>query len=359
VLAAIARALPDGIVLDLRPNAVVVDSPHVLARRQECVMVCGAAVVLDLCFAAMTVSPTTIVRRRVQIDFGTVPPGPWFPAGGWIEVVFNAASISFPLAERFGIDALRDSRGRIEDPELLKQIGGFLHQEAMHDRVHTACNDMLARHNPRCIRAERVSAGVFRLLSRTPLAFRLSVSAGMEHVAALLAEVVLQHDKELHDVLPAPVADLWVWHAVEETEHKAVCFDVHAAAVGTGFLAYVNRVFGMLIATPLFLLVMLGIGAAVQGSPRPAPVKPSAPAADARPPDRFTGRNILGVLRAAIPWRQYFSYYRPSFHPWEHDNSHLVTDWKARYPHFGSSPNASASTDRVPDPQLSASPARA
>ena len=167
----------------LRPNAVVVDGPHVLARRRECVIICSAAVVLDLCFAAMTVSPTTIVRRRVQIDFGTVPPGPWFPAGGWIEVVFNAASISFPLAERFGIDALRDCRARIQDPKLLKEIGGFLHQEAMHDRVHTACNDMLARHNPRVIRAERVSARIFRLLSRTPLAFRLSVSAGMEHVA--------------------------------------------------------------------------------------------------------------------------------------------------------------------------------
>lgn len=313
---------------------------------------------LDSCLAAMTVSPTIIVRRRVQIDFGTVPPGPWFPAGGWIEVLFNAASLSFPLAERFAIDALRDARARIQDPDLLKEIGGFLHQEAMHERVHKACNDMLARHNPRCMRAPRASAGAFRLLSRTPLALRLSVSAGMEHVAALLAEVVLQHDRELHDVLPAPVADLWVWHAVEETEHKAVCFDVHAAAVGTGFLAYANRVFGMLIATPLFLLVMLAIGAAVQGSPR-APAKPPAPAPEAKPRERFTGRNILGILRAAIPWRRYFTYYKPSFHPWEHDNSQIVADWKARNPYFGLSPDSSASTDQVPDRQPSASPVSA
>jgi len=307
----------------------------------------------------MTTSPTSIVRRRVQIDFSTVPPGPWFPAGGWIEVVFNAASLSFPLAERFGIEALRDARPRIQDPELQKEIGGFLHQEAMHERVHKACNDMLARHNPRCLRAARASEGAFRLLSRTPLALRLSVSAGMEHVAALLAEVVLQHDRELHDVLPAPVADLWVWHAVEETEHKAVCFDVHAAAVGTGFLAYVNRVFGMLIATPLFLLVMLAVGAAVQGSQR-APAKPPAPApappTEAKPRERFTGRNILGILRAAIPWRQYFTYYKPSFHPWKHDNSHILADWKARNPHFGLSPASSASTDQGSDQKLSAAP---
>jgi len=118
-------------------------------------------------------------------------------------------------------------------------------------------------------------------------------------------------------------------------------------------------VFGMLIATPLFLLVMLAVGAAVQGSPR-APAKPPAPApappTEAKPRERFTGRNILGILRAAIPWRQYFTYYKPSFHPWKHDNSHILADWKARNPHFGLSPASSASTDQGSDQKLSAAP---
>src|SRR4030095_11973037 len=42
------------------------------------------------------VVPTIIVRRQVEIDFAPVPAGPWFPAGGPLEGMFNAASLSFP-----------------------------------------------------------------------------------------------------------------------------------------------------------------------------------------------------------------------------------------------------------------------
>lgn len=271
-------------------------------------------------------------------------------------MLFNAASISFPLAERFGIAAVKDCRPRIKDPILLKQMGDLLYQEAMHDRVHTACNEMLARHNPRCSRAGRAAQGAFRFLSRMPLAFRISVVVGMEHIAALLAEVVLQHADYLHDKLPAPVVDLWVWHAIEETEHKAVCFDVHAAGVGTGFLAYVNRVLGMLTATPLFLLIMLGAGAVAQGSPKPPTASPQSPAADTSSDVPRGGPGVLGILRTVIPWRQYFSYYRPSFHPWQHDNSQFVAKWKAGHPYFGLAP---AATDPAHSQERAVSPAQA
>jgi predicted metal-dependent hydrolase len=40
-------------------------------------------------------------------------------------------------------------------------------------------------------------------------------------------------------------------------------------------------------------------------------------------------------MRELIPWRQYFSYYKTSFHPWDYDNSHFVAAWKQRYPDFG------------------------
>jgi predicted metal-dependent hydrolase len=44
---------------------------------------------------------------------------------------------------------------------------------------------------------------------------------------------------------------------------------------------------------------------------------------------------MLGLLYELVPWRLYFSYYRPSFHPWDHDNSRFVAEWKQRYPGFG------------------------
>lgn len=285
----------------------------------------------------MRVAPTTIVRRQVDIDFAPVPAGPWFPAGGPLEVMFNAASLSFPPTERFFIEAVRAYQDRIHDPELREQVRGFIFQEAMHNNVHIECNAMLARHYPNCRRAEQISIVTFRWLGRLPRWFRLSLSSALEHFTSMVADTLLRHPDDFRSIMPQEVADMWLWHAAEETEHKSVCLDVHRSVLGSGPVSYANRIVGMLLATPLFLFVMLLLGAVVLGRGRArssTPVEPIEPAA-AGGAGRFLGRNMLGLLWQGVPWRVYFSYYRPSFHPWDHDNSDLVAEWKQRYPEFG------------------------
>ncbi len=302
----------------------------------------------------MQTAPTTIVRRRVAIDFAPVPAGPWFPAGGPLEIMFNAASLSFPPTERFFIGAVRDYLDCLSDPALRDQVAGFIHQEAMHNRVHIDCNAMLARHYPNCRRAERVSIVTFRMLGRLPRWFRLSLSSALEHFTSMVADTLLRYPDGFREIVPPAIADMWLWHAAEETEHKSVCFDVHRAVLGAGPVSYLNRVVGMLLATPLFLFVMLLLGALVLGRGR-RPGDAPAPPAESPPPEpaapvqrveadeprdpgdasRFVGRNMLALLWEGVPWRVYFSYYRPSFHPWDHDNSHLIAEWNQRYPGFG------------------------
>jgi predicted metal-dependent hydrolase len=306
----------------------------------------------------MSASPT-IVRRQVKIDFDPVPAGPWFTAGGPLETMFNAASVSFPPTEKFFIAAVRDYQDRISDPILSEQVRGFIFQEAMHNKVHIDCNAMLARHNPSCRRAEAVTRRTFQVLSRLPRWFRLSLSSALEHFTSMAADTLLHYPDEFSQIVPTEVAQMWLWHAAEETEHKAVCFDVHRAVVGSGPLSYLNRIAGMLLATPLFLFVLLLMTATVMSWGRrrpsskgvaPAAVEEAVEAAgpgvsDANRQDpkstsasdasRFLGRSMLGLLRELVPWRLYFSYYRPSFHPWDHDNSHFISEWQKRYPSFG------------------------
>lgn len=273
--------------------------------------------------------------------------------------MFNAASLSFPPTERFFIAAVRAYEGKVTDPLLREQMRGFIHQEAMHNKVHLACNAMLARDNPNCRRAERVTVSTFAVLGRMPRAFRLSLSSALEHFTSMAADTLLHYPEEFSSIVPPEVARMWLWHAAEETEHKAVCFDVHRAVLGSGPLAYFNRLFGMMFATPLFLFVLLAITAAVLGnrrrgeaaaqtavvaesSPEKSPPTESPPAenpasgpAATSDAERFVGRGMLGLLYELVPWRLYFSYYRPSFHPWDHDNSGFVEAWKQRYPGFG------------------------
>jgi predicted metal-dependent hydrolase len=286
----------------------------------------------------MRVAPTTIARRRVDIDFDPVPVGPWFPAGGPLETMFNAASLSFPPTERFFISAVRDYVDRVSNPDLLQQVQGFIHQEAMHNKVHMACNDMLARHYANVHRAERISIVTFRGLGRLPRWFRLSLSSALEHFTSMVADTLLCHQDDFRQIVPPPIAEMWLWHAAEETEHKSVCFDVHRAVIGTGPVAYLSRILGMLVATPLFLFVMLLAVAFVLRRERPRESAPTAPTL-AEPiqgkVSRFVGRNMLALLWEGVPWRVYFSYYRPTFHPWDHDNSKLIAEWKQRYPDFG------------------------
>jgi predicted metal-dependent hydrolase len=291
----------------------------------------------------------SITRRRVAIDFDPVPPSPWFPAGGPLEVMFNAASLSFPPTERFFIQSVRDYQDRITDPQLMEQVRGFIHQEAMHNKVHLDCNAMLARDYERCHSAERVSLRVFKVLGILPRALRLSLSSAMEHFTAMAADTLLQYPHAFRQVVPRQVADMWLWHAVEETEHKAVCFDVHDAVIGRGPFAYLNRIVGMLLATPIFLFFLMLMTSIVLRSPKstgtPVPQEPIVVSeADAKDAARFIGKNMFGLLRELIPWRLYFDYYRPSFHPWNHDNAHYIDEWKALYPGFGTAHSGAANS---------------
>lgn len=286
----------------------------------------------------MPAAPIDIVRRHVEIDFAAVPPGPWFPPIGPLETMFHAASIAFPVTERFFIASVRAYEREIADPALREQVRAFVHQEAMHNKVHIDWNNTLARSNPRVRRAERASEITFAILGRLPRALRLSLSSALEHFTAMIAEMLLRHPREYLQIVPPEIARMWMWHAAEETEHKAVCFDVHQAVLGRGVLSYLNRVFGMLLATPIFAFVMIGLGSLLLGRPRrgtPGTLNVNFVLPEGSDARRFAGRGIVGLAIHVAPWRQYFSYYRPSFHPWDHDNSPLVAEWQARYPGFG------------------------
>ena len=64
---------------------------------------------------------------------------------------------------------------------------------------------------------------------RTPLAF----TAALEHYTATLAETLLSDEDARAEIGDDGVRSLLLWHALEESEHKAVAFDVYRAVGGT------------------------------------------------------------------------------------------------------------------------------
>src|SRR5690606_31564916 len=60
---------------------------------------------------------------------------------------------------------------------------------------------------------------------------QLAATVALEHFTAIMADTVLRHPHWLADADPH-MRRLWRWHALEETEHKSVAFDVYMQVCG-------------------------------------------------------------------------------------------------------------------------------
>ncbi|MGH8540879.1 MAG: metal-dependent hydrolase, partial [Stenotrophobium sp.] len=268
------------------------------------------------------------VRRDLRFDLPAARIGDWHGSGAHVAHFFNALSIFFPAGERFFIHSVRHYRDRVTDPELQKAITAFIGQEAMHGREHEQYNELLAQAG---LPIQRMEGRVNKILEwgkkKLPAISQLSATIALEHFTAIMADVLLSDPRVLEGADPR-MAALWRWHAIEETEHKAVAFDVYRA-VAPGLRGWLLRCLIMLSTTAIFWAhTLLNYF-------------------------HFTRRDGIGFWRAAwrflwngfvdpgplrriqLPW---LSYFRPGFHPWNHDNRRHVDRWKAAYAAAGRPP---------------------
>jgi len=230
----------------------------------------------------------------------------------------NTLSLFFPVGERFFIDAVRHYRDRVTDPELKKAVTAFIGQEAMHGREHEDYNQAMFAAVPVSRDMERLVARLLaRLQTNLPPAFRLSATIALEHFTAILADALLREPRILEQADPR-FAALWRWHALEETEHKAVAYDVWETVMGKGPQAYVVRSGGLVVASLILWSIAIPFYLRVLRS-------------EGKLTDWRGWRGFLHFAfvetrffqKLAGPWADYF---RPGFHPWDHDNRHFLKD---------------------------------
>ncbi len=261
---------------------------------------------------------TMPVRRDLRFTLPVERACDWHGQGPYVTHFFNALSLLFPAGERYFIDSVRHYRDRIEDPELEKQVHGFIGQEAMHTREHVEYNATLDAAGLPASRLEQRIAKLLDYGRRTlPHSIRLAQTVALEHYTAMLAALVLDDDTRIAGSVPV-YAQIWTWHALEETEHKAVSFDVWNAAINPGAKRYFMRTLTMLQVTLLFWVIVFSFHVRLL-------------IADRRRGGHWRGTWRLmrflfgrrGVFpNIALEWLRFF---KPSFHPWDHDNrAHLA-----------------------------------
>lgn len=166
-----------------------------------------------------------VVRPRTpRLDFANVRRY-WCADSRTATHIWNGVNLLFPGGERFFVRSVHHYVDRLS-PELAAQVKGFFGQEGRHAQAHERIFELL-REQGFDLDAilgpyERIAFG--HLEHVAPPALRLAITAAAEHFTALMAEDALTVDVVRH--ADPNVRNLFLWHAVEELEHKAVAFDV-------------------------------------------------------------------------------------------------------------------------------------
>lgn len=266
---------------------------------------------------------TTIAARVPHVDWSRGFERHWNGGNPVATHAFNALSFLFPQAERFFIEVVREVvRGMAHGmtPELQQAVKGFIAQEAVHGKQHDKYNAVLQQQGFENVVHEFVD----RLQERSrsdlfsPLT-KLAIVCAYEHYTAVLGNFILSNPQVLRPA-SSDMALIWGWHAAEETEHKAVCFDLYRSAGG----GWLRRVLWFLQVTLNFILMFGCLYLSMLNRD-----------------GALARRHLFGTIttstrfffgRSGVAWHLLghgLRYLSPLFHPWNQDNRSKLQAWLA------------------------------
>lgn len=280
----------------------------------------------------------TIVPRRVSFDWERTPLH-WIPDEPTATHVINVLHLLLPAGERWFVKVFKEGLPLVTDPVLLKDVKGFMGQEATHSVQHAHVLDHLA--------AQRLDTTAFtkyvdflfeKLLGEeTPLGapiptqewlrFRLAVVAAIEQFTAVLGNWVLHADGLDHADADEVMLDLLRWHGAEEVEHRSVAFDMYQHCGGDGLPRYARRIAGMTVTAPVMLYLWVwGTAYLMRRDPRLAGRL------------RYSlGEHNRAVRKGLLPpWRELGAaiprYLRRSYHPSQEGSLRKAVEYLAESP---------------------------
>ena len=284
-----------------------------------------------------SMAPRQIVQRKGP-DFGLDGDIPrwWFGGDAFKTRFFDAMSLLFPEGEKFFIQCVRDYRDRITDPKLLAEVKDFTYQEGQHGMVHTAYNSRIAAQGvavDHIVDQEQRILGWLR--AKLPASYTLAHTAAVEHMTAIMAHSFM-NNPDVFEAADERIRALYVWHGVEEIEHKGVAFDVMQKVAKVGYfvrslsMLYVSLVF------PLHVFLIMHHMFKVDGVKKRLGVW-------ARGLWWLYGPR--GVMTRLLP--HYLAYYRPGFHPWSAGQMATYATWRGVFDGSGGDAIAAANALRT------------
>jgi predicted metal-dependent hydrolase len=268
------------------------------------------------------------IKPRETLDFqlGTGVPRFWNGGDPFKTRFFDAMSLTFPIGERYFISTVRPYREHITDPQLAQEVKDFTRQEAQHGMVHTEFNAMLAEQGLNVGWTQRFLDRKFKWQLRMwSKAFNLSYTAAAEHMTAMMCTTFMERP-DIIEPFDHRMRALYTWHSIEEVEHKAVAFDVLTTVARANYFTRIAGLVYFSIEYPIGNIYMVNRMLKDDGFGWWARAKMWAKGL-------WWLYKPGGVFMPALGY--YLSYYKPGFHPWQHDEMGHYETWLKAFERTG------------------------
>jgi predicted metal-dependent hydrolase len=171
---------------------------------------------------------TDLQIRRIPFRFDDTTPFQWNPNHPHFGLFCNVVSITAPPFEKYMVSAMRAAIPHITDPAVAAEADAFLRQEAQHARAHQLhLNALIAQYPGLRSTLDEMHAAYDDLFASSSLEFHLAFCADIEATFTPLFGTILEHRDALFGGGDSRVASLFLWHFVEEIEHRSSAFTVY------------------------------------------------------------------------------------------------------------------------------------
>ena len=273
--------------------------------------------------------------RRMNFNFDTVPEY-WMGGNAGLTHFMTALSALFPAGEKFFIDSVRAVRYHSmlkNNADLQKEISAFIGQEAMHTHEHVGFNasaqkfghdvDALERHTDTVIQTTRkFMAKLAKPIGITQEMVDLTTTTALEHFTATIASQLLSNSHIQELMTDDTMKTMWLWHAIEENEHKAVAYDVFKGVFGKGLRAYALRTSSLVISMVILFFIQNYFLWRLLKQDKQLNLE------NLRMIYRYAYSPSKGIITSM--GKEMLLYFNPNFHPNDFDTTTLLNTWKAK-----------------------------
>ncbi|MGV0741797.1 metal-dependent hydrolase [Mycolicibacterium sp. XJ870] len=176
---------------------------------------------------------TDLIVRKMRFAFADHHvPFLWNETNPAFSSMANAVSFLAIAFEKMIGQMIPEAMPLITDPEIAEEAQAFVRQEGQHSMAHRQHAKGLIKSYPALKETlDEVMAAFDELTASTPLKYRLAYTADLEATFTPVFKLMLDHDDTLFAPGDDRVASLFLWHFVEEVEHRSSALIIYDAVV--------------------------------------------------------------------------------------------------------------------------------